>query len=365
VTVADRAAARQRALAEGGVIDDLAALLHSNVPLIDVRSPSEFARGAFDQAINLPLLDDDERRQIGIRYKERGQRAAIELGEHLISGAHRQARIRAWVALAASRPDAVVYCWRGGLRSEIVQRWCAEAGARLPRVAGGFKALRNHCVRVLARFAAERPLVVLTGYTGSGKTKLLRTIDAALDLEAIANHRGSAFGGDLDAQPTPVHFENRLAVAISRLSAERITIEDESRTIGRLALPLVLFEAMQTAPLVVLDVGRADRSRHILDEYVTQPLATGTPPEHLLERYRDACSRIQRRLGGARHNEIVGTMDAAFRTPFDPDGHVAWIELLLRWYYDPMYDHQTQRKAGRIVFRGAASDIAEYLRRRD
>lgn len=349
------------AVDRSGAIDDLAALLSANTPLLDVRSPAEFARGAFDAAVNLPLLDDEERRQIGIRYKHAGQRAAIELGESLVSGERRDARIGGWRDFAQHHPDAAICCWRGGLRSQIVQRWLASAGVSLPRVSGGFKALRHVCLDVIERFSVERTLLVLAGRTGSGKTRLLRNIAGNIDLEALANHRGSAFGGPLDAQPVPIHFENRLAVAMLRNGRGRALLEDESRTIGRLALPATLYEAMQAAPLVLLEASVPERVRLILDEYVLGPIARGVPAEVLEARYLDACNRIQSRLGGVRHSELVGTFTAAFRSPTDPAGHAEWIEQLLRWYYDPVYDWQIERKALRIAFRGAAPDVEEYL----
>jgi tRNA 2-selenouridine synthase len=335
--------------------------LSANAPLLDVRSPGEFSRGAFDAAVNLPLLDDDERRQIGIRYKRAGQRAAIELGEALVSGAHRDSRIRGWRTFAAEHPDAAIYCWRGGLRSQIVQRWLSESGVSLPRVSGGFRALRQLCLRIVEQFARDTDLVVLAGRTGSGKTRLLRRIAGHIDLEAAANHRGSAFGGELAAQPTPIHFENRLAVAMLRRERGRALLEDESRTIGRLALPAELYAAMQAAPLVVLEVSRPERVRLIVEEYVLDTIARGVPAELLEARYLDACNRIKTRLGGARHSELVGTFTAAFRSPADPAGHAAWIDLLLRWYYDPMYEWQLERKASRIVCRGDTHDVERYL----
>ena len=340
---------------------DLTALLAANTPLLDVRSPGEFARGAFDTAVNLPLLDDEERRQVGIRYKEAGSHAAIELGETLVSGGHRDQRIRAWHEFARAHPNAALYCWRGGLRSRIVQSWLAATGVSLPRVSGGFKALRRMCLETIERFAATTELVVLAGRTGSGKTRLLRTIPGHVDLEAAANHRGSAFGGELDAQPTPIHFENRLAVALLQRAPGCALVEDESRTIGRLALPRSLYDAMQAAPLVLLEASLAERVALILDEYVLAPIANGVPAEALAARYLDACNRIRARLGGERHSILVGELTEAFRTPADPAGHAAWIERALRSYYDPMYDWQIERKASRIVFRGDAAAVAKHL----
>ena len=340
---------------------DYAALLRNAVPKIDVRAPAEYGRGAFDEAVNLPLLNDDERRQIGIRYRQAGQRSAIELGEALVSGTVREQRVAAWVEFANTHPDAVIYCWRGGLRSEIVQRWMSDAGAGLPRVTGGFRALRTFCLGVLQRFVSERRLLVLAGRTGSGKTALLRELSCTLDLEHLANHRGSAFGAHASPQPTPIHFENCLAAAMLRIADGRVVVvEDESRTIGRLAIPQALYDAMRTAPVVVLEAPVAERVERILAEYVLDPLAQGIPAATLAARYLDSLHRIRRRLGGLRHREVVGLVTCAFET-HDASLHRRWIERLLRWYYDPMYDYQTEGKKQRIVFRGARDDVRSHI----
>jgi len=345
---------------------DVSAVLRDGRPLIDLRSPGEFARGAFPAATNLWLLDDSERAAIGTCYKAHGQAAAIALGERLVSGVTRARRIEGWRAFASSHPDAVLYCWRGGLRSEVVQRWLAEAGVALPRIAGGYKAMRRACLATLAQFA-ERDVAVIGGRTGSGKTRLLARLDSAIDLEALANHRGSAFGAHATAQPTPIAFENALAIAVLRAAPPRtIVLEDESRTIGKLGLPEPVHMKLQTAPLFVLDVPRAERAAHIYDEYVAAPIASGVEPTVLHAKLATALARIARRLGGLRAAHI----DAALASAFASDEravHLHWIERLLEWYYDPMYDHQLARKAERIVARGDAGQIeraiAEFIER--
>src|SRR5262249_43518466 len=145
-------------------------------------------------AINLPLLTDSERAAIGTHYKAHGQQAAIELGESLVSGDTRAARIDAWRTFVAAHPTAMLYCWRGGLRSQIAQDWLREAGVAVPRVAGGYKALRRTCMVAIDEFSASARLLVVGGRTGSGKTELLGAFANSIDLERLANHRGSAFG---------------------------------------------------------------------------------------------------------------------------------------------------------------------------
>ena len=259
--------------------DDYPRLLARGVPLVDLRSPGEFARGAFPGAVNLPLLTDDERRQVGIRYKQAGSDAAIDLGNRLVSGDLKESRVQGWRDFVGEHPDAVLYCWRGGLRSEIAQAWLADVGRAVPRVAGGYKALRNFCMRTLTR---EFAWVILAGRPGSDKTGILGDLTRNVDLEGLANHRGSAFGQRATPQPPPITFENALAVRLLQLTAEApvapdtaaeaarrtIAIEDESRTIGRLAVPAAIFEGMQRAPVVVVEAEREARLARIHAQYV-------------------------------------------------------------------------------------------------
>ena len=236
----------------GRIAADHRRVLREGLPLIDLRAPTEFALGAFPGAVNLPLLTDTERTAVGTRYKECGQQAAIALGHELVSGTTRNARIDAWRGFIAAHPDALLYCWRGGLRSQIAQEWLREGGVEVARVEGGYKALRRACLHAIDEFCATTQLLVIAGRTGCGKTELLNEFDAIIDLERLVNHRGSAFGSMSTPQPTPIAFENRLAIEMLRaMGHSRIIVEDESRTIGRLALPDPLHFAMQAAPLVV------------------------------------------------------------------------------------------------------------------
>ena len=335
----------------GGLTADYAALLLNGTPLIDVRAPAEFARGALPGAVNLPLLTDAERRQVGIRHKQGGPQAAFALGERLVGGAVRAERLRGWLAHLDAHPNAVLYCWRGGTRSEVVQTWLAEQGRAVPRVAGGYKALRQFCLQALE---TPRQWLVLAGRAGSGKTDLLRDIPGHIDLEGLANHRGSAFGARATPQPTPINFENALTVAVAKQCETAVlAVEDESRTIGRLAIPQAVFAGMQSAPLVVVEVERDTRIEQIVRDYVLAPDASAA-------RLATALDKIERRLGGERHRQVRAQMAAAFADS-NPAAHRRWVAMLLDWYYDPMYDHQLAGKRGRIVCRGDVATVMAYL----
>ena len=339
------------------VRSDHAALLRAATPFIDVRSPGEFARGAVPGAVNLPLLTDDERAAVGTRYKAEGQSAAFAVGHTLVAGAAKRERIEAWRDVALRHRDAVFYCARGGLRSAIAQAWLADAGVVLPRVERGFKALRQTCLVTLEQ-ARDRRFLLVGGRTGTGKTRLLRDVPRRIDLEGLANHRGSAFGSLPTPQPPPIAFENALATALLALpGAAPVALEDEGRTIGRLALPEPVFDAMARAPIVVLEATNAERVENILREYVL----TADRPQ---QRLPAALARIKRRLGGSRHRAIATQMTAAFDAgdpARHPEAHRAWIRALLADYYDPMYDHQIAAKAERIVLRGDADTVAAYV----
>ena len=335
-----------------------AALLANDVPLIDLRAPVEYAQGAFPASVNLPLLIDAERHEVGLAYRNRGREAALAAGRQLVSGAVRKDRIGAWVAFIESHADCWLYCWRGGMRSRIAQEWLEQSGYRVPTVAGGYKRLRRACIAILEG-AADDPKrwLVLAGRTGSGKTKVIETLANAIDLEGLARHRGSAFGALPGGQPTPIAFENALAAAYLKHGGRTLVLEDESRTIGRLGLPTAWHQRMSAAPLVLMEVSAATRIRNIRAEYVDQPLAGGIPPQQLQDRLANSLDRIRKRLGGDRHRQIGD----ALRTAFQTGAHESWIELLLKWYYDPMYDHQLAAKRDRIVFNGERAAIMAYL----
>ena len=334
------------------------ALLADNVPLIDLRAPAEFAQGAFPASVNLPLLTDAERHEVGLTYKQDGPDAALARGHELVSGTVRAERTRAWAEFADSHSGCRLYCWRGGLRSRIAQSWLEEEGVAVPRVTGGYKTLRRACLATLEGASGDaRRWLVLAGRTGSGKTRVISGLANAIDLEGLARHRGSAFGARPGGQPTPIAFENALAVAVLKHGAPTLVLEDESRTIGRLALPAAWHERMGAAPLALLEATTEERVRNIGSEYVEEPLAGGVSPEHLHGRLAESLDRIRKRLGSDRHTRIRAALDEGFRN----GDHEGWIGLLLKWYYDPMYDYQLASKRRRVVFRGSVAAVSEYL----
>lgn len=355
-------------------IDNFHRLVAENIPLIDVRAPVEFAAGAFPSAVNLPILNDEERRRVGICYKNQGQAAAIELGHSLVCGPVKEARIAAWKLFIQNHPNTRIYCFRGGMRSQLAQEWAEQAvGRDIPRLAGGYKAFRNYLINQLdPRLISSAPIVV-GGRTGSGKTLLIQDLKNAVDLEGIANHRGSSFGRHLSAQPTQIDFENRLAWALirHRLDGYRhMILEDEGRNVGRRYLPKPLAARFEEAAVVLLEISGDERVQITFDEYVTaaQAAFVNQFAEDGLSLWMDdlmgSLQRIRKRLGGERLQRISRLMQDAFdhqQRTGDGSAHKTWIESLLHEYYDPMYDYQLEKKKQKIVFRGDRDAVRGYL----
>tara|TARA_A100001037_G_scaffold305663_1_gene346694 strand:+ start:327 stop:1283 length:957 start_codon:yes stop_codon:yes gene_type:complete len=311
------------------------------------------------KAKNFPILTDSERHEIGIIYKRSGKEKAIQAGKKLVSGPIKEQRVDSWINFIGEPNNCWIYCWRGGLRSEIAQQWIKERGVTIPRLKGGFKALRNYFMSVLENAPSQKSWYVLGGRTGSGKTLLIRDrhhLDS-IDLEGLANHRGSAFGDLPDTQPTPINFENYLATAFLQHPTERVLVEDEGRTIGRLAIPTAWYNHMRSVPLIIMETPFLERVQNIKQEYVVEPLSQGRNKNELHEHYQNSLKKISRRLGGLGTKRIRQCMKEAFKT----NEHESWIAELLNSYYDPAYDYQIAKKTSRIVFQGDDREVGEFL----
>ncbi|VVO08245.1 tRNA 2-selenouridine synthase [Pseudomonas fluorescens] len=346
-------------------------------PMMDARAPIEFSKGSFPGVVNLPLMNDHERQRIGTCYKQHGQQAAIELGHQLVSGDVKAERIQAWAEFARAHPDGLLYCFRGGLRSQIVQQWLKnEAGIDYPRVGGGYKAMRTFLLETVDQAVAQCDFVLLGGMTGTGKTEVLTQLSNGLDLEGYANHRGSSFGKRATGQPSNIDFENRLAVDVLKKRArglEQFVLEDESRAVGSCALPLPLYQGMQRFPMVWLEDSLQGRVERILRDYVVDLCAEfiavhGDEGFTLFsERLLESLNNVQKRLGGERHQRMLILMEQALLEQGRSgavDLHRGWIEGLLVEYYDPMYAFQREKKGARIEFAGEQRAVLEYLRER-
>ena len=356
-------------------IDARLDLFLNDTPLMDVRAPVEFRQGAFPNATNLPLLDDEQREAIGIRYKEAGQESAIELGLELATPDIREQRLRAWSDFARAHPDGYLYCFRGGLRSNTTQAWLREAGIDYPLIRGGYKALRRVLLDALTTRIDSQPLQVLAGPTGSGKTELIQAWPIGLDLEGRANHRGSAFGRTFTEQPSQIDWENRIAIDWAKLDREPhgpVLVEDESRLIGRINLLPELQSRMLAAPLIVLEADMQQRIDRLKTDYVRHALKhfetaePDAPFEALQDYIANNLYRIRKRLGGLKHQQLQALLPQAVQSLEKQDdwaGFEQVIESLLTDYYDPMYRYQLEKRSHQVIFRGRHDAILDWLAR--
>lgn len=352
-------------------------LFLQDIPLLDVRAPEEFLKGAFPGATNIPLLDDDERRRVGTLYKHAGQAAAIELGHHLVSGTVKDARLARWQEWRSANPQGWLYCFRGGLRSQITQEWLRDAGTPCSRVPGGYKALRQFLIDTIDSACEERSkgdkrFVVIAGRTGSGKTQLLQQIDNGVDLEKLAGHRGSAFGTQVAGQPTQINFENEVAIRLLKLSTtERpvLFIEDESKAIGSLSVPHRLYDVMKQSPIALIQESLESRTATILNDYICDNLHDfqQRDPSNAFVDFstwlQQSLSRIQRRLGGDRYQEVMADMQEALRiqeASGETGAHSVWIARLLTDYYDPMYAYQLSKRQRIVIFEGSREEFLAW-----
>ncbi len=354
---------------------DFQRIVVDDIPLLDVRAPVEFEAGGFPKSTNLPILDDKERHLVGTCYRKNGNAAAIALGQQLVSGDVKNRRLTLWSNYIATHPDAVIYCFRGGKRSQIAQEWLREThGINIPRLAGGYKALRRYLLDHLnPAMLCARPIVV-GGRTGSGKTLLLQKFKNAIDLESLANHRGSTFGRHLSPQPNQTDFENKLAWKLIQQhysGYKWILLEDEGRHVGRCYLPKDLCEYFGRGKLVLIESAIAERLDILFDEYIDDAqreyknfYGEGTGLAKWFRAMNVNLDRIKKRLGGERLLRVKRILASAHirqQEHDDPLGHRQWIEVLIHEYYDPMYDFQLAKNNRPVMFSGALEDVNDFL----
>ena len=242
--------------------------------IIDVRSPAEFAEDHVPGAINLPVLDDAQRAQVGTLYSQDSPFVARRLGAALVArniAAHLEERLqqhpRPWKPL--------VYCWRGGQRSGAMTTVLGQVGWGARQLEGGYRAYRRRVLTDLEAWPARFAFIVLCGPTGSGKTAVLEALHAqgaqTLNLEALAQHRGSVLGGsleDTDPQPGQKAFESAMWDVLRRCDPQRpVYVESESRRIGRLGIPAGLFAALTASPCLRLEASLEVRIAHLVERY--------------------------------------------------------------------------------------------------
>ena len=323
--------------------------LRKESPIVDVRSPGEFAEGHIPGAFNMPIFNDEERAIVGTLYKSKGRIPAIEKGLEIV-GPKMSDFVQAAIKIASSG-TLLVHCWRGGMRSESMAWLFERVGIKCLILKGGYKAYRSF----LQEKVGDIPhLIVIEGHTGSGKTEILYHLKAngeqIIDLEGLANHRGSVFGGiGQEPQPTTQQFQNEIFDEILRFDlSKRVWIEGESLSVGRVFLPDPLWSRMNETRCVEITVPRDNRIKRIVEEY-------GVLPDELME---SAIRNLGKRLGDQRMNEILNDYHQKELTKVS--------DLLLR-YYDETYQHSRnkyKRELTKITLPGGdASDNAKLIRK--
>ncbi|HPT22430.1 MAG TPA: tRNA 2-selenouridine(34) synthase MnmH [Bacteroidales bacterium] len=300
--------------------------LAENIPVIDVRSPGEYDHGRIPGSINIPLFSDTQRAMVGAIYTHQGRADAATAGMGMIAPALSE-KMRSALDIA-SDGKLLVYCWRGGMRSESMAWLFSVAGITPFVLEGGYKAYRN---LVLSDLSEKRKFIILGGLTGSGKTSILKELEKRgeqmTDLEGIACHKGSAFGAlGQKEQPSSEHFANLLYTDLKEMDPEkRIWLEDESKNIGTVFMPDVFFKNLREAPIIALMMPADVRLPRLIEEYAK------FPREELL----NSVQKISRRLGGDKAREAS---DALMINDFE-----SAIRIVLE-YYDSSYRYGLSRR---------------------
>lgn len=324
------------------------------IPVIDVRTPAEYKQGHIPTAHNIPLFSNKERKSVGTSYKKKGQQEALIKGLDF-AGPKMTTYVRKAHKIARQK-QLLLHCWRGGMRSASMAWLFETAGIDSHLLTGGYKSFRQF---VLAFFDHAFPFFVIGGLTGSGKTAALKSLaemgEQILDLEALAHHKGSAFGNlGEKAQHSTEHFENKICWELSHLDKNHtIWIEDESRSIGRNILPAGIYKQIRSSPVVFLDIPRMDRVARLVEDYA------GYSKEELCE----SIQKISQRLGGDITCKAIKAVT---------EGDYKLTAEMVLQYYDKTYLFGLSDRDQQLVFKlpvenvldstSVASQILSYVR---
>ncbi len=303
------------------------------LPLIDVRSPSEFGQGHIPGAYNIPIFSDDERALIGTTYKQKGSYEAVLKGLDIVGPKMSGMVMRA--SEIAKNNQLVVHCWRGGMRSSSMSWLFETAGIKCFILKGGYKSYRAALKNYLRK---QFHLLILGGMTGSGKSDILRELkklgQQVIDLESLANHKGSAFGGlGRGVQPSTEQFENNLYEQMRVYDPDRIIwLEDESKKIGTIFIPDELFNQMRLAKVLKIEVSKQERIKKLVEEY------SCFPKEKLIE----SLEKIKNRFG---NQNLQPAVEAIL------NGNFERAASMILEYYDRAYNFGLEKRENGEVYK--------------
>jgi len=316
--------------------------LAESFSIADVRSPSEYNKGHIPAAINIPLFNDKQREAVGIKYKKAGRIPAIIFGlKH--SGPEMSAKLEHALKIAR-KGKLLVHCWRGGMRSEAMAWLFSLGDIETEILEGGYKSYRNY---ILESLSERRRMIVLGGMTGCSKTHILRYLkqkgQQVIDLEGLANHKGSAFGSlGQPTQPTSEHFANMLFDEWKKLDKNLpLWVEDESKNIGSVFIPDQFYLNMQETPAIIIRMDIKTRLPRLIEEYSTYPA----------EALKASILKINKRLGGDNTRDAINAVEAG--------DFAKAIEITL-YYYDKAYMFGLKKKdSNNIIYVDGITDDVE------
>ncbi|HLO69347.1 MAG TPA: tRNA 2-selenouridine(34) synthase MnmH [Flavipsychrobacter sp.] len=298
-------------------IDDFLQLAKEHT-VIDVRSPGEYNHAHIPGALSLPLFSDEERKVVGTTYKQQSRENAIKIGLEYYGTKMREMveQVEEWLKDKQDK-TVLVHCWRGGMRSAGVAWLLDLYGFKVYTLVGGYKAFRT---KVLSEFKRPYSFNIIGGYTGSGKTEVLHKMSGCIiDLEAIAGHRGSAFGAiEGVEQPSQEMFENRLALQLMQHAGQSIWLEDESQRVGHVNIPHELWKQMRASQVYFLEIPFEERLQYIVAGYGKKDK----------EKLINAIIRIQKRLGPLETKTAINNL---------LEDNLSDCFAILLKYYDKQY----------------------------
>ena len=301
-------------------------------PIIDVRTPAEFSAGNIPGSINIPLFTDSERAEVGTLYKQASKKKAMLRALDIVGP--KMSSIVKQASKIKRNENLIIQCWRGGMRSESVSWLLNTAGIPAVKVTGGYKGFRRYAASIINK---EWKFKVITACTGSGKTELLLKMkemgEQVIDLEGLANHKGSVFGGmGHSQQPTTEQFENNLFWTIKDFDINRtIWIEDESACIGHVFVPQEFYKRMHFSPLIKPELSLDGRIKRLVNEYAQFDK---------LE-LAHAIGKITKRLGGNNAKMAIESIE---------NGNFHETSRILLQYYDKAYNHSVEERRNLVEY---------------